>query len=71
MQMSTVKSLKQEVFSPDRVDLRALMRLLPSDVRAIHLLPEDPDYTDEEDEVHLPGGSKPLGSRDLVMRGGV
>lgn len=37
------------------------MRLLPSDVRAVHLLPEDPDYTDEEDEVHLAGRSKPLG----------
>lgn len=32
------------------------MRLLPPDVGAVHLLQQYPNYSDEEDEVHLPGG---------------
>lgn len=35
-------------------NLRILIGFLSSDVRAIHLLYQNPDYTDEEDEVHLP-----------------
>lgn len=53
-------------------NLRVLMGLLPSDVRAVHLLPQNPNYSDEEDEVHLPGGGKPTTrSGDGIMRGGV
>lgn len=52
-------------------NLRVLMRLLPSDVGAVHLLPQNPDDSDEEDEVHLPGGDKPLGQVTAFMRGGV
>lgn len=35
--------------------LRVLVRLLPSDVGTVHLLLQNPNYSDEEDEVHLPG----------------
>lgn len=52
-------------------NLRVLMRLLPSDVRAVHLLPQDPNYSDEEDEVDLPGGGKALAQVTAFMRGGV
>lgn len=34
--------------------LRVLMGFLSSDARAIHLLSQNPDDTDEEEEVHLP-----------------
>lgn len=49
------------------------MRLPPPDVGAVHLLPQNPDYPDEEDEVHLPGGGgrKPTRSGGLILRGGV
>ncbi len=35
-------------------NLRVLIGFLSSDVRTIHLLTQNPDYTDEEDKIHLP-----------------
>lgn len=35
-------------------NLRVLMGFLSSDVGAIHLLSQNPDDTDEEEEIHLP-----------------
>lgn len=81
MQMSTASSLNDtkqggilsETLTFWARHLRVLMRLLPSDVGAVHLLQQNPNYSDEEDEVHLPGGGggggKP-GQVNRIMRGG-
>lgn len=45
------------------------MRLLPPDVGTVHLLPQNPNYSDEEDEVHLAGGGG-VGLGEAAWSGG-
>ncbi len=50
----TVTHAMIEMLTSGTENLRVLIGFLSSDVGAIHLLSQNPDYTDEEEEVHLP-----------------
>lgn len=39
-------------------NIRVLIGFLSSDVGAIHLLSQNPDYTDEENKINLPAEEK-------------
>lgn len=50
----TVTHAMTEMLTFCTKNLRVLIGFLSPDVGAIHLLSQNPDYTDEEEKVHLP-----------------